>query len=81
VLELKYEEFVASPGEMLDRIYAFLELPAWPATRLEVRADINDAYFAQWRQDRGMRRLNRLWLALRYERRVRRFGYSLFSLG
>ena len=76
---LRYEDFVASPQSMLDRLFGFLELPAH-ATGLEVRASINDAYFERWQRKAGspfgggLRRFVR-----EVEPRANALGYSLLE--
>jgi hypothetical protein len=81
VISLKYEDLVASPDATLARVYAALEVEPVPAG-LEIRPEINRAYFERWeRRQRSL--LSRPYLAAlrrRFEGRVRRFGYSLDRL-
>ena len=77
---LKYEQLVADPAAALRGILDFLELePIGPSEPVEGGA--NEKYFRQWREmkhDLRMRAYLDL-VSLRYERRVRRYGYSLFT--
>lgn len=45
---LRYEDVVADPARTMARVHAFMELDPVPP-RIEVRAGVNDAYFADWR--------------------------------
>jgi hypothetical protein len=77
---LRYEDFVASPDAELERIFAFLGMDAVPSG-LEVRADINERYFAEW-QARRRNAARSAYLSLverRWEGTARRWGYSLRS--
>jgi hypothetical protein len=74
----QYEQLVREPEAVLQGIFEFLELePIAPNEPVEQGA--NEGYFAQWQElkrDPRMRAyldLASLW----YERRVRRYGYSL----
>jgi hypothetical protein len=75
---LRYEQLVRDPAGELREIFAFLELdPIQPSEPVEAGA--NQKYFEQWKQlkrDPRMRAYLDL-LSLWYERRVRRYGYSL----
>jgi hypothetical protein len=78
----QYEQLVREPEAVLQGIFEFLELePIAPNEPVEQGA--NEGYFAQWRElkrDPRMRAyldLASLW----YERRVRRYGYSLLFPG
>jgi Sulfotransferase family len=77
---LQYEQLVRDPAAVLREIFAFLELePIAPSE--PVQAGANERYFEQWRdlkRDPRMRAYLDL-ASLRYERRVRRYGYSLLS--
>jgi hypothetical protein len=75
---LRYEQLVGDPAATLREIFEFLELePIAPSEPVGTGA--NEEYFRRWRElkrDPQMRvylDLASLW----YERRVRRFGYSL----
>lgn len=77
LLVLKYEDFVAEPQAMLDRIYTSLGLPTFPCAE-EVEAGINDRYQSQWnamQEDSQMK--SSIGDALQFEERIRGFGYSL----
>lgn len=78
VLEMKYEDYVASPQTWMERVYDFLELPRMEVAQ-EVRGDANKRYVERWRAMRGgpRGRFVAAWTMHRYERRVQRFGYSL----
>jgi hypothetical protein len=75
---LTYEQLVRDPAGVVSRIFEFLELdPIPPGEPVEPGA--NERYFGQWRElkrDPRMRAYLDL-VSLRYERRVRRYGYSL----
>ena len=78
---LKYESFVADPEGQLRAICSFLDLPPAPH-RLEIRSDINRAYFDSWL---AMRRRPGGWLRMRmleacFERRFLDYGYTLRAL-
>jgi hypothetical protein len=75
---LTYEQLVGEPEDTLRGVFEFLELePIAPSEPVEDGA--NEKYFGQWREmkrDLRMRAYLDL-VSLRYERRVRRWGYSL----
>ena len=77
---LRYEQLVRDPAGVLREIFEFLELdPIEPSEPVEPGA--NEKYFRQWQEmerDPRMRVFLDL-VSLRYERRVRRYGYSLLS--
>lgn len=75
---VRYEELVREPVAVLRGIFEFLGLEPIPPSE-PVEAGANERYFREWRALKRDPRL-RLYLdlaALRYERRTRRFGYSL----
>ena len=75
---IRYEQLVREPEPVLRGIFGFLGLePVPPSEAVEAGAD--ERYFRQWRElKRDPRMRAYLDLAsLRYERRARRFGYSL----
>lgn len=75
---LQYEQLVRDPAGLLREIFEFLELDPIPPSE-PVQPGANEKYFRQWRdlkRDPGMRAYLDL-VSLRYERRVRRYGYSL----
>ena len=79
---LLYEDLVRDPSETLSGVLGFLGLQGDPpATELDPGS--NRRYFERWR---ALERSGLLWRAYfplvtaRYERRVRRFGYSLRDL-
>jgi hypothetical protein len=47
LLVMRYEEFVANPDDRLADVYRFIGVEPRPSG-LEVRRDINDAYFRRW---------------------------------
>ena len=64
---------------MLAGIFRFLELEPVPPSE-PVDPSANERYFERWRELRRSDPRLRLYLpliSLRYERRVRRYGYSL----
>jgi Sulfotransferase family len=75
---LSYEQLVADPSGVLRGIFEFLELdPIAPSE--PVKEGANEKYFERWKalkRDPRMRAYLDL-VSLRYERRVRRYGYSL----
>jgi hypothetical protein len=77
---LGYEQLVHDPAGVLSGIFEFLELEPIPPSE-PVHGGANEKYFEQWNQlkrDLRMRAYLDL-VSLRYERRVRRYGYSLLS--
>jgi Sulfotransferase family len=75
---LKYEQLVADPAATLREIFEFLDLePIGPSEPVEGGA--NEKYFRQWQDMKHDLRM-RVYLdlvSLRYERRLRHYGYSL----
>jgi hypothetical protein len=81
LLVLRYEDLVAEPEPTLRRVFRFLELDSalLPPPPQPVRSGINDHYFGRW-ELRRRSPVKRVYLSLveqRWERAVRRFGYSL----
>jgi sulfotransferase family protein len=77
---LTYEQLVREPDGVLHAIFEFLELDPIPPGE-PVEGGANEKYFRQWRElkrDLRMRAYLDL-VSLRYERPVRRYGYSLLS--
>lgn len=75
---LQYEQLVRDPAGVLRAIFEFLELEPIPPSE-PVKAGANEEYFRRWRELKSDPRM-RAYLdlvSLRYERRVRRYGYSL----
>lgn len=75
---LRYEELVREPESTLRGIFEFLGLEPIPPSEA-VEGGANEKYFRQWRElkrDPRMRAYLDL-VSLWYERRVRRYGYSL----
>jgi hypothetical protein len=75
---LRYEELVRAPDESLRGIFEFLELDPIPPSET-VEGGANEKYFRQWQElkrDPRMRAYLDL-VSLRFERPVRRYGYSL----
>lgn len=78
VLVLRYEDLVRDPAAALGGVLRFLELEG-TAPAVDVDPGPNRRYFERWEELKGEPAM-RVYLgltALRYERRVRRFGYSL----
>jgi hypothetical protein len=79
---LQYEQLVSDPETVLREIFEFLELdPIPPSEAVETGA--NEKYFRRWRElkrDPRMRAYLDL-VSLWYERRMRRYGYSLLFPG
>jgi hypothetical protein len=75
---LQYEQLVSDPASVLEGVFEFLGVePIPPSEPVDTRA--NEKYFRRWR---GLKRDPRMrayldLVSLRYERRVRRYGYSL----
>jgi Sulfotransferase family len=79
---LQYEQLVADPAAELRGIFEFLELDPIPPSE-PVDTGANEKYFRRWqalKRDLRMRAYLDL-VSLRYERRVRRYGYSLLFPG
>lgn len=76
---LHYEHLVADPVNVLRGVFEFLELEPIPLSE-PVETNANEKYFHRWqamkRSDPRMRAYLDL-VSFRYERRVRRYGYSL----
>jgi hypothetical protein len=75
---LTYEELVRDPEGVLRGIFEFLALDPIAVSE-PVEGGANEKYFRQWddmKRDLRMRAYLDL-VSLRYERRVRRYGYSL----
>jgi hypothetical protein len=75
---VRYEDLVREPEQILRGIFEFLGLEPVPVSE-EVDAGANERYFQRWRELKRSPAM-RAYLtlsALRYERRARRFGYSL----
>jgi hypothetical protein len=77
---VRYEDLVDRPEETLHGILRFLGLPPCDVAE-PVEPGSNEAYFRRWRElERDPRMRAYLTLTeLRYERRARRFGYSLLA--
>jgi Sulfotransferase family len=75
---IQYERLVSEPTSVLDGVFEFLELdPIAPSEPVDTGA--NEKYFRRWQELKRDPRM-RVYLdlvSLRYERRVRRYGYSL----
>jgi Sulfotransferase family len=77
---LQYEQLVDDPTGTLRGIFEFLELEPIPPSE-PVEGGANEKYLGQWQElkrDPRMRAYLDL-VSLWYERRVRRYGYSLLS--
>jgi hypothetical protein len=77
---LTYEELVRDPAGVLRAVFEFLALEPIPPGE-PVEGGANEKYFGQWRDLKRDPRM-RVYLdlvSLRYERRMRRYGYSLLS--
>jgi hypothetical protein len=75
---LQYEHLVRDPATVLREVFDFLDLAPIPPSE-PVDGGANAKYFGRWRElkkDWRMRAYLDL-VSLRYERRVRRYGYSL----
>ena len=75
---LTYERLVRDPAGVLRGIFEFLEVDPIPPSE-PVEGGANEKYFRQWREMKRDPRM-RVFLdltELRYERRVRPWGYSL----
>ena len=79
---LTYEQLVRDPSDVLRGIFEFLELDPIASSE-PVEGGANEKYFRQWqamKRDLRMRAYLDL-VSLRYECRMRRYGYSLLSPG
>ena len=75
---LTYEQLVRDPAGVLQNVFEFLDLAPIPPSE-PVEPGANEKYFRQWRELKRDPRM-RVYLdlvSLRYERRVRHYGYSL----
>jgi len=75
---LQYEQMVRDPAMVLREVFEFLELDPIPPSE-PVKTGANEKYFGRWRElkrDPRMRAYLDL-VSLWYERRMRRYGYSL----
>ena len=75
---LNYEQLVRDPATVLEETFAFLEVEPIPPCE-PVDTEANEKYFRRWKElkrDPRMRAFLDL-VALKYEHRVRRYGYSL----
>jgi sulfotransferase family protein len=75
---LQYEQLVANPATVLHGIFEFLEVDPIPPSE-PVALGANEKYFRRWKELKRDLRM-RVYLdlvSLWYERRVRRYGYSL----
>ncbi len=75
VLLVRYEDLVGRPDRELARIQRFLGLDPVDL-QVEARTGLNDEYERQWGSNPAQTLYGQA-IARRYERRVRRFGYSL----
>ncbi len=75
---MRYEEFVANPDDRLAEVFRFVGVDPRPSG-LEVKRDINDAYFRRWALARRSPGTGADIAAAveTLEDRVSRFGYSL----
>jgi hypothetical protein len=77
-LQISYERLVAEPAEALAAIARFLGVAPFDAPPIAPDPSVNARYFALWEQFKSRPR-GRLTLGVterRFERRIRRFGYS-----
>jgi Sulfotransferase family len=75
---VRYEDFVAAPQAMLERLWRFLEIePSHVAP--DIRPQLNAMYFARWRGSDWnlVAKLSRALIVHRFQSRVTPFGYSL----
>lgn len=79
VIVVRYEDFVANPGRVGNRIFQFLDLePVTPS--IEVKSGVNRRYFSRWEALSNGNLLERLYaIGIRglFEEDVNRFGYRL----
>jgi hypothetical protein len=77
---IRYEDLVREPQPVLRGVFEFLQLDPIPPSE-PVAAGADERYFAQWRALKRDPRMRGYldFVALWYERRVRRHGYSLLS--
>lgn len=77
---LQYEELVRDPAGTLRATFEFLELESIAPSE-QIEGGANEKYFRQWQEMKHDLRM-RAYLdvvSLRYERPVRRYGYSLLT--
>ncbi|HZU46961.1 MAG TPA: sulfotransferase, partial [Mycobacterium sp.] len=76
---VRYEDLLADPGSELDRLFAFLSLPAHDGS-WAVQPGLNAAYFARFTSPRWpWRKREYARAAAAYERDVNPYGYSLLA--
>jgi len=74
---IKYEDFISSPQKTIDTIFNYLELESI-SIKQKIKKNINKKYFLQWEEEKknlSKEELN--FFYDRYEKRVKKFGYSL----
>jgi len=78
---LKYEQFVADPGNWMNQINSFLNLENHTTTQ-KILSNVNEKYFDKWRNDlKGwFSAISSRPLIDRFEQRFNKFGYSLVDL-
>lgn len=78
VYVLRYEDFVSRLEDKLGQIFSFIGVDPTLLTK-EVYATVNEKYIKMWRDEsrRLLTGLFRRGAVARYEKRVRRLGYSL----
>ena len=81
LLEVRFEDLLRDPDELLARVYRFLRLEPRP-TSMAIRPDGNELYFRRWREaeDSVAGRLRHRLLRREFEEDVSAFGYSLGDL-
>ena len=80
-LEIRYEDFVHSPSEIINQIWAFIGIDASLGSGIEkglnaVRSDVNGRYFEEWKRNIIDRRL----CETLFESNINKHGYSLHEL-
>ncbi len=77
VVLVRYEDVMAAPARIMGALFERLGLEPHEGN-WTVKPGLNEAYLARWRADGSpLKRARAVALAIRHERRVRAFGYSL----
>ena len=78
VLEFRYEDFVCSPKEHLERIYKFLNIPYVEPKDIQIIRKINNKYYKTWNSLRYS--LFKSYIIRKYEKEINKFNYSFYDL-
>jgi len=82
IIEIKYEDFVKSPQEEIDKVYDYLSIPSCRITH-NIRSDVNKKYYDMWESNIDILSsipLMKKGIPSSLELRANKFGYSLRHL-